>query len=92
MRTFEQRTGIWVGKIERLREADESIDALIEVLTAVPSPRMDGHFSQRFEPGWSAALIEAVAARVLDRIAGRLPEGDIRFSVINPPRKAEGSE
>ena len=58
-----------IAKIERLREDDESVDALIEVLTAVLSPRMEGHFSQRFEPGWSAGLIEAVAARVLDRIS-----------------------
>ena len=59
-----------IRKIERLREADESIDALIEVLTAVLSPRMEGRFSQRFEPGWSAALIDAVAARVVDQISG----------------------
>jgi len=57
-----------IAKIERLRKNDESVDALIEVLTAVLSPRMEGHFSDRFEPGWSAGLIEAVAARVLDRI------------------------
>jgi hypothetical protein len=61
-----------IGKIERLRRRDESVDALIEVLTAVLSPGMEGRFSERFEPGWSAVLIEAVAARVLDRIAGRL--------------------
>jgi hypothetical protein len=59
-----------IEKIERLREADESIGALIEVLTAVLSPRMEGRSSQRFEPGWSAGLINAVAARVLDQISG----------------------
>src|SRR5580700_1760631 len=42
-----------IAKIERLRKDDESVDALLEVLTAVLSPRMDGHFSERFEPGWS---------------------------------------
>ena len=57
-----------IAKIERLRKNDESLDALIEVLTAVLSPRMEGHFSERFEPGWSAGLIEAVAARVMDKI------------------------
>jgi len=57
-----------IAKIERLRKDDESVDALIEVLTAVLSPRMEGHFSERFEPGWSAGLIEAVAARVMDKI------------------------
>jgi len=59
-----------IGKIERLRKTDESVDALIEVLTAVLSPKMECRFSERFEPGWSTALIEAVAARVLDRITG----------------------
>ena len=57
-----------IAKIERLRKDDESVDALIEVLTAVLSPRMEGHFSERFEPGWSAGLIDTVAARVMDRI------------------------
>ena len=65
-----------IQKIERLRRTDESVDALIEVLTAVLSPSMEGRFSERFEPGWSTALIEAVAARVMDRIAGRLPDVD----------------
>jgi hypothetical protein len=53
---------------------DESVDALIEELTAVLSPSMEGRFTERFEPGWSTALIEAVAARVLNSLAGRLPE------------------
>ena len=59
-----------IGKIERLRKTDESIDALIEVITAVLSPKMECRFTERFEPGWSTGLIEAVAARVLDRITG----------------------
>ena len=40
-----------IGKIERLRRTDESIDALIEVLTAALSPRMEGRVSPRFEAG-----------------------------------------
>ena len=58
-----------IEKIESLREADESIDALIEVLTAALSPTMEGQFTQRFERGWSTALIDAVAARVLEQIS-----------------------
>ena len=50
-----------IEKIERLRQTDESVDALIEVLTAELSPRQEGRFTERFEPGWTAALIEAVA-------------------------------
>ena len=59
-----------IGKIERLRKTDESVDALIEVLTAVLSAKMECRFTERFESGWSTGLIEAVAARVLDRITG----------------------
>jgi hypothetical protein len=72
-----------IGKIERLRRTDESIDALIEVLTAALSPCMEGRFSHRFEPGWSNALIETVAAKVLEQIAGRLPHGDVFNSSEN---------
>jgi hypothetical protein len=71
-----------IGKIERLRRTDESVDALIEVLTAALNPGMEGRFSPRFEPGWSDALIETVAAKVLDRISGRLAQGDT-CSLIN---------
>jgi hypothetical protein len=54
-----------IRKIERRRQTDESLDALIEVLTAALSPAMQGQFTQRFERGWGTALIDAVAARVL---------------------------
>jgi chromosomal replication initiator protein len=36
-----------IAKIERLRQTDETIDALIEVLTAVLSPAMEDQFTQR---------------------------------------------
>src|ERR1700733_5022141 len=65
-----------IGKIERLRKTDESVDALIEVLTAVLSPKMECRFTDRSELGWSTAFIETVAAKVLDRISGRLAQGD----------------
>jgi len=58
-----------IAKIERLRQTDEALDALIEVLTAALSPTMEGQLTQRFERGWSTALIEAVAARVLEQIS-----------------------
>jgi hypothetical protein len=64
-----------IGKIERLRKTDESIDALIEVLTAGLSPKMECRFTERFEPEWSTGFIEAVAARVLNRITGGREEG-----------------
>jgi hypothetical protein len=47
----------------------ETVDALIEVLTAALSPTMEGQLTQRFERGWSTALIDAVAARVSEQIS-----------------------
>jgi hypothetical protein len=60
-----------IEKIERLRETDESLDALIEVITAEFSPGMESCFTERFKPGWTTPLIEAVADQVLKEI-GRL--------------------
>ena len=42
-----------IAKIERLRQTDETLDALMEVLTAASSPTMEGRLTQRFERGWS---------------------------------------
>jgi hypothetical protein len=58
-----------IAKIERLRQTDESLDALLEVLTAALSPSLESQFTQRFERGWNTALIDAVAARVLEQIS-----------------------
>ena len=64
-----------IGKIERLRRSDESFDALIEVLTAALNPGLEGRFTRRFEPGWTAALIDAVAYQVLKEIRRGACEG-----------------
>ena len=66
-----------IEKIERLREADESLDALIEVITAELSPGMEGSFTGRFRPGWTTALVEAVAERVLTDIRRLTVEGKL---------------
>ena len=58
-----------IAKSERLRQTDVTLDALIEVLTAALIPTMEGRLTQRFERGWNTALIDAVAARVLERIS-----------------------
>ena len=65
-----------IQKIERLRQTDECVDALIEVLTVTLSPRMEGRFTARFEPGWTAALVEAVADRVLKEIPCSTAKGN----------------
>ena len=70
-----------IEKIERLRQRDESLDALIEVITAELSPGTEGCFMQRFQPRWTTALIDAVATRVLKEIrrprCERKSEGDL---------------
>ena len=40
-----------IAKIERLRQTDETLDALLEVLTAALSPAMEGPLNQRVERG-----------------------------------------
>ena len=58
-----------IQKVQRLRGEDESVDALIEVLTAVL--REDGGMKAGEDNAvtWRAELVETVAARVLDRLA-----------------------
>src|ERR1035438_9612247 len=43
-----------IEKIERLRQGDESLNALIEVITAELSPATQGCFTERLHPGWTA--------------------------------------
>jgi hypothetical protein len=59
-----------ITKIESLRKTDETLDALLDVLTAALSPVMEGQPTQHVESGRSTALIDAVAARVLEQISG----------------------
>ncbi len=63
-----------IEKIERLRQKDESMDALIEVITAELSPDTKGYFTKRFQPEWTARLIDVVADRVLKKIGRLTPE------------------
>src|SRR5882757_8581677 len=57
-----------IEKIERLRKTDESLDALIEVISSELSPDIEGCFTKRFQPEWATRLIDAVADRVLKKI------------------------
>lgn len=57
-----------IEKIERLRQTDESLNALIEVITADLSPGTEGCFMERLQHGFTTALIDAVADRVLNEI------------------------
>ena len=58
-----------IRKVERLRAADESVEALLEVLTAALSPAMPNRSAGGMQSKWRSAIIEAVTARVLDRLA-----------------------
>ena len=66
-----------IEKIEHLRQTDESLDALIEVITAELSPETEGCFTERFQHGRTTALIDAVADRVLKEIRRVTNEGKL---------------
>jgi hypothetical protein len=57
-----------IDKIEHLRQTDESLDALIEVITAELTLGTEACFTERFQPEWTTRLIDAVADRVLKKI------------------------
>jgi hypothetical protein len=63
-----------IQKVHRLRAEDESVDALIEVLTAVlredaaTLPVRNGH------TGWPIELVEVITAQVLRRLGERQSE------------------
>ncbi len=58
-----------IQKVQRLRCEDESVDALIEVLTAALREDVGMKAGQDNAVTWRAELVETVAARVLDRLA-----------------------
>jgi hypothetical protein len=74
-----------IRKVEQLRIADDSIDALIEMLTSALNPEMGERAQERVRPKWRAIMIEAVAARVLDQLGRSIPRADIRTSRFDQP-------
>jgi hypothetical protein len=66
-----------IEKIECLRQKDESLDALIEVITAELSLGTESCFTERSQSGWTTVLIEAVADRVLKEICRLATEGKL---------------
>src|SRR5215475_12590442 len=59
-----------IEKIENLRKTDEAVDALVDVLTAALSAESTCETPKPTGPPSRSLLIEAVASRVLDRLAG----------------------
>src|SRR5260370_36125985 len=47
-----------IRKVEQLRSADDSIDALVEMLTAALNPQMEGPAQDRIQPKWRANMLE----------------------------------
>jgi len=70
-----------IEKIERLRQTDESLDALIEVISAELTPDMEDCFRKRFQPEWTTRLIDAVADRVLKKIRLLTTEDNLEGSL-----------
>ena len=58
-----------IEKIENLRRTDEAVDALVDVLTAALSAESACGIPKRAGPLSRSLLIEAVASRVIDRLA-----------------------
>ena len=56
-----------IQKIERLRERDESVRALLEVLTFAVNPGLESP-AETPQPKRKSMIIEAIAARVIDRL------------------------
>jgi hypothetical protein len=57
-----------IGKVERMRQSDESIDALVKMLTAALNLASQERSTRIVEPKWREAIIETVATRVLHRL------------------------
>lgn len=64
-----------IQKIQRLRCDDESVDALIEVLTGALREDAGRMAAQSKSVPWTGDLIETVTARVLSRLAERQAVG-----------------
>jgi hypothetical protein len=58
-----------IEKIEQLRRTDEAVDASVDVLTAALAPESPCETLKPAEPPSQSLLIEAVASRVIDRLA-----------------------
>lgn len=56
-------------KVQRLRGEDESVDALIEVLTAAVREDIAGIPAQVNNTEWPAELIDTIAMRILHRLS-----------------------
>jgi len=57
-----------IQKIEKLRLGDESVNALLEVLTFAIIPNLEESRTEFRKPAWKGSMIEAIAERVIDKL------------------------
>ena len=75
-----------IEKIEQLRKEYEAVDALVDVLTAALSPESTWETPMPSAPPSRSLLIEAIASRVIDRLAELRLDIVPRFiSIAVPP-------
>jgi len=67
--TLTPRFSTLSKRIERLKRTDEAVDALVDVLTAGLSHESTCETPKPAEPPSRSLLIEAIASRVIDRLA-----------------------
>src|SRR5215471_13714708 len=70
-----------IEKIENLRKTDESVDALVDVLTAALSSESTCEAPKPAGPPSRSLLIEAIASRVIDRLAELRLDKSVRRDV-----------
>ena len=57
-----------IRRIERLRSEDESISALLEVLTAMLTPETDFRTAEASRSKWQRMIVDSAAERVYARL------------------------
>jgi hypothetical protein len=57
-----------IQEIERFRLGDESINALLEVLTFAISPNSEECRAEFRKSEWNGSMIDAIAERVIDKL------------------------
>jgi hypothetical protein len=63
------------------------LNALVEVITAELSPETESCFTERLQHGWTTALIDAVADRVLKEIRRLTSEGKFEEPLVLAQRE-----
>lgn len=74
-----------IQKIERLRQTDESLDALIEVITAELTPGTESRSSDRLQQAWTETVINAVVNRVVKEMCRLRTDGNLEGPMASAP-------